>query len=165
MLKVTDKSGGEAPSGPAGQARDGVVRCCREFRRSSLERAASTRGPVTMPRLCRALRNTQSRSVCVPEPRPGGAGGWSQEGHTQLRPRRMLMGPELHGRSGGLVQGDGPTVAALPYRVPGTTRRLLADFSASFQQAHPRSSGPILSRPEQRPPPHHECRAPGQAGV
>lgn len=65
------------------------------------------------------------------------------------------------------MQGSVPTVAtlpALPYWVPDTNQQLLTDFSASFRQGHPGSSGPILSRPEQRPPPHCERRAPALAG-
>lgn len=44
---------------------------------------------------------------------------------TQLCPRRTSMGPQLPGRSGSLVQGGVPAVAALSYGVLDMNSRLL----------------------------------------
>lgn len=59
MRKVTDKSGGDAPSGPVGQAGDGAGRGRREFRRSSLERRSLPPGPCHHPQ---ALKGSPGHS-------------------------------------------------------------------------------------------------------
>lgn len=86
------------------------------------------------------------------EPRPG-VEAWLQEGQSQLCLRRRFISHKLPGRTGDFVR----EVNWTGLQVTGHDWWLLTDFSASFQQGCPRSSG------HRAPRAGGLCQSPGPA--